>query len=301
MGACDEGGNVLTLVMKAEKVSFRKAFQILSELSGTAPPVQTVTTYKGIAHPILAAPEDELADAELLQRVADFYQRTFSNDTAVAKYLESRCCLHAEAAGHFKIGFADRSLGYLIPPQTSSVGRQLKKRLQDLGVYRKNGQEHLRGSVVFPITDLAGRTVQLYGRKINDNTKSAPAHLYLPGALAGVWNTQGVIHQKTWVLCEAIIDALTLWCHGVRNVTTCFGKNTFTDQLWQLLDQSRPDKVLIAFDGDAAGDQAAEKLAPKIAEHGATVHRIGLPKGRDINEYVCALVQKDPQGGCKRP
>jgi DNA primase len=75
-------------------------------------------------------------------------------------------------------------------------------------VYRKNGQEHLRGSVVFPITDLAGQTVQLYGRKINDNL--APTHLYLPGPLRGVWNAQGVIHQKTWLLCEAIIDALTL-------------------------------------------------------------------------------------------
>jgi hypothetical protein len=32
----------------------------------------------------------------------------------------------------------------------------------------------------------------------------------------------------------------------VRNVTTCFGKNSFPDDLWKLLDQSRPDKVLIA-------------------------------------------------------
>jgi DNA primase len=96
-------------------------------------------------------------------------------------------------------------------------------------------------------------------------------------------------------MCEAIIDALTLWCHGVRNVTTCFGRNTFTDDLWRLLDQSRPDKVLIAFDGDAAGNQAAEKLAPQQAAHGVNVHCMELPKGKDINEYVCALVQKNPK------
>jgi 5S rRNA maturation endonuclease (ribonuclease M5)/energy-coupling factor transporter ATP-binding protein EcfA2 len=125
--------------------------------------------------------------------------------------------------------------------------------------------------------------------------RGTPAHLYLGGPLRGVWNAQGIIHQKTWVLCEAIIDALTLWCFGVRNVTTCFGKNTFTEDLWQLLDQSRPDKVLIAFDSDTAGDKAAEKLAPQLAKHGTTVNRIGLPKGRDINEYVCALVQKNPK------
>jgi DNA primase len=296
MGACNEGGNVFNLVMKAEKVSFRKAFAILSELSGDMPPAPTVATCKGKSHPILASPEDDLADAELLQRVADFYHRNFQSDTAVAKYLESRCCLHPEALSRFKIGFADRSLGYLIPPQTSTVGRRLKKRLQDIGVYRKNGHEHLRGCAVFPIADLNGQTVQLYGRRIADNPAGrTPAHLYLGGPLRGVWNMQGVIHQKTWVLCEAIIDALTLWCHGVRNVTTCFGKNTFTDDLWRLLDHSRPDKVLIAFDADAAGNQAAEKLAPQLAEHGAVVHRIELPAGRDINEYVCALVQKNPK------
>jgi energy-coupling factor transporter ATP-binding protein EcfA2 len=124
---------------------------------------------------------------------------------------------------------------------------------------------------------------------------NGPAHLYLGRPLQGVWNALGVIHQKSWILCESIIDALTLWCYGVRNVTTCFGKNTFTDELWELMRCKRPDKVLIAFDGDAAGDAAAEKLAPRLAEHGATVHRIGLPKGRDINEYVCALVQKNPK------
>jgi DNA primase len=177
---------------------------------------------------------------------------------------------------------------------TSAAGKQFKSWLQDLGVYRKNGREHLHGCVVFPITDLAGHTVQLYGRRTIDKTYNGPAHLYLAGPLQGVWNALGIIHEKSWVLCEAIIDALTLWCHGVRNVTTCFGKNTFTDELWELMRCKRPDKVVIAFDSDAAGDAAAEKLAPTLAEHGATVHRIALPKGRDINEYVCSLVQKNP-------
>jgi DNA primase len=46
MGACDEGGNVFQLVMKAEKVTFSEAFKILSELSGGVPAAQTVTTYR---------------------------------------------------------------------------------------------------------------------------------------------------------------------------------------------------------------------------------------------------------------
>jgi DNA primase len=202
----------------------------------------------------------------------------------------------SEALKHFKIGYCNSTLTRRIPPLTCTAGRQLKNWLRDLGVYRKNGHEHLKSCVVFPITDLKGRTVQLYGRRtMKKPLNGNPAHLYLSGPLRGVWNAAGIIGQKTWVLCEAVIDALTLWCHGVRNVTTCFGKNTFTDDLWKLLDQSRPDKVLIGFDADDAGDKAAEKLAPKLAEHGAAVHRIELPKGRDINEYVCALAGKNPK------
>ena len=296
MGACDEGGNAFNLVMKAEKVTFPEAFKILSELSGDVPPPQTVTTYKGKQHDILIAPDAQLTDNELLGHVADFYHSSFLNTPAAVKYLEGRCCLNPEAIKHFKVGYCNRTLGNRIPPLTCTAGRQLKNWLRDLGIYRKNGREHLHGCVVFPITDHTGQTVQLYGRRtLEKPPKGTPAHLYLGGPLRGVWNAQGIIHQKTWVLCEAVIDALTLWCHGVRNVTTCFGKNTFTDDLWKLLDQSRPDKVLIAFDGDTAGNQAAEKLAPKLAARGATVHRIELPKGRDINEYVCALVDKNPK------
>jgi DNA primase catalytic core len=297
MGACDEGGNVFQLVMKAEKVSFRQAYKILSELTGDAPAVQTVKTYKGKQHAILIAPDAELTDADLLGRVADFYHGSFLNTPAAGKYLESRCCIHPAAIKHFKIGYCNRTLSKRIPPQTCTAGKQLKSWLRDLGVYRKNGHEHLHGCVVFPITDLTGQTVQLYGRRTVEKTYNGPAHLYLSGPMRGVWNGAGIIGQKTWVLCEAIIDALTLWCHGVRNVTTCFGKNTFTDDLWTLLKQSRPDKVLIGFDADDAGDKAAEKLAPRLAEYGASVHRIGLPKGRDINEYVCALMHKNPKYG----
>ena len=161
---------------------------------------------------------------------------------------------------------------------------------------RETGHEHLSGSVVFPIMDLDGQPVQLYGRKITEGLrKGTPEHLYLEGPLRGVWNLEGIVHQKVWILCEAIIDALTLWCHGLRNVTTCFGKNTFTEDLWQVLRQVRPEKLIIAFDNDASGSSAAEKLAPLLAKEGVTVHRVKVPQGKDINGYVSILSGKEPQ------
>lgn len=101
MGACDEGGDVFSLVMKAENVSFRQAVEILLELSGSIPAAATVTTRRGTEHPILVQPQDELSDIELLNHVTGFYHRAFLNDPKAMQYLEKRCCLHPEAVNHF--------------------------------------------------------------------------------------------------------------------------------------------------------------------------------------------------------
>jgi DNA primase len=45
----------------------------------------------------------------------------------------------------------------------------------------------------------------------------------------GVWNEQALIASKEIILCEALIDALTFWCAGYRNVTTSYGVNGFND------------------------------------------------------------------------
>ena len=70
--------------------------------------------------------------------------------------------------------------------------------------------------------------VQMYGRKIAPRhllREDTPEHLYLPGPHRGVWNEQALIASKEIILCEALIDALTFWCAGYRNVTTSYGVN----------------------------------------------------------------------------
>ena len=85
---------------------------------------------------------------------------------------------------------------------------------------------------MIPIFNLNGEVVQMYGRKITPNLREGtPDHLYLPGPLRGVWNEQALIASKEIILCEALIDALTFWCAGYRNVTTIYGVNNFTEEI----------------------------------------------------------------------
>jgi DNA primase len=99
----------------------------------------------------------------------------------------------------------------------------MRSRLQRLGILRESGHEHFNGSVVFPIFDLEGNVLGMYGRKITPNLREGtPLHLYLPGPHRGVWNEHALQASKEIILCESIIDALTFWCAGFRNVTASY-------------------------------------------------------------------------------
>ncbi len=288
LGQCGSGGDTIALVMKKEGVSFRHACEKLRTRLGAAPPAATITTRIGTSHDALATPEEASQDATLLGKVADFYHRTFCNEPAAMRYLQSRACFHPEAVTTFRLGYANRTLGYRVPPQETAAGRDLKARLQRLGVLRaETGHEHLNGCVVFPILDAAGHVVQLYGRKLAVKLPpEAPRHLYLAGPQRGVWNAAGLSPGADVLLCEALIDALTLWAHGWRNVTASYGVNGFGPDHWALIEQRRPGRVVICYDADTAGNAKTEALAHELAAKGFAVWRAALPEGKDVNDVA---------------
>jgi DNA primase catalytic core len=288
MGAGGQGGDNIRLVMLMEKISFRRAAEKLAARLGIAPEAAKITTRVGTAHEILTTPGDGLADAQLMVIVTDFYHQTFLNQPQAMQYLQKRKCFHPEAVKRFRIGYANRTLGYRVPT-TTAAGRELKERLQKLGVLRKEtGHEHLNGSVVFPICDRHAVPVQLYGRKITDGLrKGTPLHLYLEQPKRGLWNPESVMPGGELIVCEAVLDALTFWCAGFRNVTCTFGANGMNEDLWALLHDKRPRWIVMAQDNDKAGNDAVEKLAPRLAELGIGVKRVALPPGVDVNAYAC--------------
>lgn len=283
LGACGCGGDTIQLVMRKEGVSFRHACEKLRARLGVAPSAAQVTTRLGTSHDILATPEEAADDVALLGQVAEFYHRTFCNEPAAMKYLQARRCFHPEAVNAFKLGFANRTIGYRVP-DTTAAGRALKVRLQALGVLRaETGHEHLNGCVVFPIQDANGRVVQLYGRRLG---ASPLRHLYLAGPQRGVWNAAAVLPGADWLVCEALIDALTLWAHGWRSVTASYGVNGWTSEHAALVAERKPGRVVICYDGDTAGNARAEALAHELAALGVALWRAALPDGRDLNDVA---------------
>ena len=146
--------------------------------------------------------------------------------------MESRGLVSSEMIERFRLGYANRTLGLRLPERNRKAGEELRGRLERLGVLRESGHEHLAGSLVVPLLDERGGVVGMYGRKIRSDLKAGtPLHLYLPGPHRGVFNVEALRASKTVILCEALIDALTFWCAGFRNVTSAYGIEGFTPEI----------------------------------------------------------------------
>ncbi|MES9930447.1 MAG: CHC2 zinc finger domain-containing protein [Candidatus Thiodiazotropha sp. 6PDIVS] len=285
LGACQTGGSVIDWVMKAEGVSFRHAVELLladyaPSLVADAVPVKRSKAQK-LPTPLSSSAEDQT----LLKQVVDYYHETLKNDAEGLAYLEKRG-LNREALDHFKLGLANRSLGYRLPEKTRKAGAEIRGRLQALGILRDSGHEHFNGSLVIPVIN-GGQITEIYGRKLNDRLrKGTPLHLYLPGPHQGVFNLEGLSVSKEIILCESLIDVLTFWCAGFRNVTASYGIEGFTSDHLKTFKAYNTERVLIAYDRDAAGEAAAEKLAKQLMAEGIDCYRIHFPKGMDANEYA---------------
>ena len=280
---CGAAGGPLDWVIKKNGVSFRHAVELLRDgvSSLAAAPVKR-STVRALDAPVSYDADDQV----LLNQVIDYYHQTLKQSPEALAYLQARG-LTGEAIDAFKLGFSNRTLGLRLPEKNRVAGADIRARLTKIGIYRDSGHEHFNGSLIVPVFDEAGNVVEVYGRKLLDNLRAGtPKHLYLPGPHRGVWNLDALKASREIILCEALIDALTFWCAGYRNVTSSYGTEGFTDDHLTAFKQHGIERVLIAYDRDDAGERGAQKVADRLMAEGIECFRIQFPKGMDANEYA---------------
>jgi DNA primase catalytic core len=284
---CGRGGTAIDWVMHSEGISTRHALELLSRdlvpMSPSAGPPPKKTTVPKLP-PLIQTVHD---DKKLLDSVVSYYHRTLKEKPEAQQYLIKRGLKSSEMVERFRLGYSNRTLGYHLPLSNRLAGAEIRGRLKELGIYRQTDREHFSGSLVIPILNLDGDVMQMYGRKINDNLRAGtPDHLYLPGPLRGVWNEQALIASKEIILCEALIDALTFWCAGYRNVTCVYGVNNFTDELRAAFQRHSTKRIYLAYDRDPGGDRAAQGHGEELMSLGLECFRVQFPKDMDANEYA---------------
>jgi len=125
LGACQTGGSVIDWVMKMEGVSFRHAVELLREdhpplaASSDLPTIVKRATVKKLPTPLSMEAEDQT----LLNQVVDYYHTALKQNPEALDYLASRGLASSEMIDHFKLGVANRTLGYRLPEKTEKKAR----------------------------------------------------------------------------------------------------------------------------------------------------------------------------------
>jgi hypothetical protein len=268
LGACGVGGSVIDWIMKMRRVGFRHAIEVLREMKSGAGVVGGTAPAPSLLRkrlPPLAGLD--AGDRQLMTQVVDYYHQRLKQSPDALAYLQKRGIGSAEAIEQFKIGYADRTLGMRLPQKVTQAGAQIRGRLEKLGLYRQTGREHFNGCVVFPVIDpTTGEVTEVYGRKTIARLRpDLPRHLYLPGGHKGIWNEKALAACEEMILCESIIDALTFWCAGFRNVTCSYGVNGFTpDHLATFKHHGISGQVMEYIEVTPADIEIANKLTHEV-------------------------------------
>jgi DNA primase catalytic core len=238
---CGKAGNPIQFVQFHDGVSFRHAYEVLNQ--GGAFTAQEPVKQSTV--PKLECPlELEADDVALMDQALGYYRERLQATPAALEYLKRRGI--QEAIEPFGLGFADRTLGLRMPHKNRQEGELLRTRLQKLGLIRKSGHEHFNGCLVFPIHNDKNQVTEIYGRKVHDNLRPGTAyHLYLPGPHVGIFNRDCLASPEI-ILCEAVIDALTFWVNGFKNVTCIYGTEGFTEELLNALRTHKTQRVYLA-------------------------------------------------------
>ncbi len=286
--ASGEHGDIFTFVMKTEGLSFPEAVERLATEAGVSLPKE--------------GPRDERREDErtrlyaAMEAAARFFEQSLGGAGEARRYLDKRG-LTQNAIQKFRLGYAPNSRSALrqhlagagfTPQEMIAAG------LLIAGEDIPAPYDRFRHRVIFPITDLKGRTIAFGGRALDADQpakylNSPETPLFHKGAnLYNAANARGPAHERGRVIAvEGYMDTIALVEAGFPETVAPLGTALTEDQV-KLLWRLAPEPIL-CFDGDGAGRKAAFRAVDTVLPHlapGRSVAFAFLPGGLDPDDLV---------------
>ncbi len=306
---CGVGGDVFTLIMEKENLTFPEALSALAERYHIPLPQKTKLS------PELQKLEDKVYKVN--EAALAFFRRSLfqtGEGKAALAYLKKRG-LSDEVIETLKIGYAPNSwnalLGFFRSKGTEPA--LLEKAGLVLPSQKKpESYDRFRGRVIFPILGLTGKVVAFGGRTVVEATpkylNSPDTPVYSKGkVLYGLnWTKEAVRESGELILVEGYTDFASLYQAGIRNVAASLGTALTPSQV----DISRratghdSAKMIINYDGDPAGKTASLRAVSLCFEKAVQTRVLVLPESFDPDGFVrkfgpkpyLDLVKKSPSG-----
>ncbi|RQV99246.1 MAG: DNA primase [Calditrichaeota bacterium] len=284
---CGAGGNVFNFLMRYEKISFIEALQKLSEETG-------------IALPKFREDEKKVSEYDRLYRAnqiaADlYYQLLKQNYEKLQDYFKKRE-ISGETIDQFRIGY--------VPDRWDTLFNEITQKKLPLEPFLKTGlvlesekdrsrkYDRFRNRLIFPVHNLSGRIVAFGGRDLS-NTEDTPKYVNSPESaiynksqiLYGLFYSRDWIRQEEYVIMvEGYMDFLQLFQNGIKNVVATSG-TALTEDHAKLIRRYTPN-VVLCYDGDAAGIQAASRGGQILFQENLNVRVVILPGTEDPDSFV---------------
>lgn len=284
---CGVGGDVFTLVMEKESLSFPEALKYLAEKYNITLPEKKKLS------PQVAKLEEQLS--KINENTLAFFRKNLFKTREGEKallYLEKRN-ISEEIIQELKIGYALNSWDSLcsffqeknISPQLLEKAGVVIRREKKEGYY-----DRFRGRIIFPIFTLTGKVVAFGGRTISDaepkylNSPDSP--IYTKGKLLyGLNFCKNSIREKgELILVEGYTDFLSLYRAGITNIAASLGTSLTHDQVF--LARRFALRLIVCYDSDSPGIKAALRAVSLCFERGVQIKIMTLPKGSDPDSFI---------------
>ena len=287
---CGAGGDVFKFVMMYDSVDFVTAVRTLAEKAGV--PLQYDTG------------SEPVADRDLLlaihEEAAALFHRFLMKDPAAQpgrEYMKQRK-LTSAIAEEFMIGYAPEQWDFLLNWARGKSYPPEKLELAGLVVRKTEGNSTLpfydrfRNRVMFPIRNEQGRIVGFSGRTLTKDPKAAKyvnspeTPLFRKSHLLYALDKarREIVEKREAIVCEGQIDVIR--CHQAGFKTAVAAQGTaFTDDHARILHRYA-DAVVLVFDSDEAGRNAALRATGVFMQAGMAVRVASLPKGEDPDSLI---------------
>ncbi len=304
---CQAGGNAIKFVMELGKRSF--ADVVLDLARRYQVPVQTLEPEQRQELQRQLSLREQLY--EVLATSAQFYQHALrqSQGQQALQYLQSNRQLKEETIQQFGLGYApagwETLYRYLVedkhlPAQILEKAGLIKPRREGGGYY-----DVFRDRLMIPIRDVQGRVIAFGGRTLTDEQpkylNSPETELFSKGkTLFALDQAKGGISQLDQaVVVEGYFDAIALHAAGINNAIASLGTALSLEQVRLILRYTESKQLVLNFDADKAGTNAAERAIGEIAELAykgeVQLKILNLPDGKDADEYLHSHTPEDYQ------
>jgi DNA primase len=292
---CGVSGDVFSFVGKIENVSFPEAVRSVAQKCGIPLPKREYSS------------PEEAAGARLRSRLLDlheaaaawFEEQLRSPGGALAReYLAGRG-LSEEGIRKFRIGYAPDSFNALRDKLSGMADEATLRASGLLGSKEQEDGGHgrlydrFRKRVTFPISSESGRVIAFTARALETGEKAGAKYinspetpLYTKGqVLFNLDKAKPAIRALEFaLLVEGQMDCISVFLAGIQNVIATSG-TAFTEQQVAIL-KRHTSNVIVNFDPDAAGANAAEKSIALLTEEGFAIKIVTLDGGLDPDRFV---------------